>query len=146
MNASLLDAEMVWRVVLVSVLFAVARLRRLRLGTRAGASLDYARTLVVNLIVVMEIFYLFSVRYLHLTVADLDRAAGHAAPCLSGSAIAVLLQFAFTYAPFMQAVFATEAIAVGDGAAIVAIGAALLVLLEAEKWVRRALARQRSRA
>ena len=32
-----------------------------------GRKSEYARTLVVNPIVVMEIFYLFSVRYLHLT-------------------------------------------------------------------------------
>ncbi len=143
MNASLLDAEMVWRVVLVSALFAVAVFGAFAWALQRGESLDYARTLVVNLIVVMEIFYLFSVRYLHLTV--LSRTALLGTPAvLIGVSIAVLLQFGFTYLPFMQAVFATEAIAVGDGAAIVAIGAALLVLLEAEKWVRHRIARPRA--
>ena len=145
MNASLLDAEMLWRVVLVSILLALAVFGVFAWARSGGGSLDYARTLVVNLIVVMEIFYLFSVRYLHLTALTWTGVLGTRAVHI-GVGAALLLQLAFTYAPFMQAVFETEPIAFADGAAIVAIGAALLLLLEGEKWMRRALARQRSRA
>ena len=57
---------------------------------------------------------------------------------LSGCAVAAL-QLAFTYAPPMQVLFGTRPVAVRDGLAILATGAALLVLLEAEKLARRRL-------
>ena len=71
------------------------------MGARRGRRLDYARTLVVNLIVVMEIFYLFSVRYLHLTALTWTGVLGTRA-VLVGVAVAVTLQLAFTYAPFWR--------------------------------------------
>ncbi len=145
MDASLLDAEMVWRVVLVSLVFALAVFGVFAWVRQSGNSLDYARTLVVNLIVVLEIFYLFSVRYLHLTALTWKGVLGTRA-VLVGVSVAVLLQLAFTYVPFMQAVFETEPIALGHGAVIVAVGAALLLLLEAEKWTRRAFVRRRPAA
>ena len=51
------------------------------------------------------------------------------------------LQLAFTYAPFMATVFETEPVTLAHGVLIVAIGVALLLLLEAEKWIRRGLIR-----
>jgi len=136
MGASLLDAEMVWRVILVSILFAAAVFGVFGWARAGGASLDYARTLVVNLIVVMEIFYLFSVRYLHLTALTWTGILGTRA-VLVGIAAAVTLQLAFTYAPFMRTVFETEPVSLADGALIIAVGVALLLLLEVEKWIRR---------
>ncbi len=135
-NASLLDMEMVWRIVLVSILFAVAVFALFFWSIERGDELAYARTLVVNLIVVMEIFYLFSVRYLHLTSLTLTGVVGTPAVLL-GVGLTVILQLIFTYAPFLQAVFETRPIAPADGAIVIGIGVGLLLLLEVEKWVRR---------
>lgn len=46
-------------------------------------------------------------------------------------------QLLFTYAPFMQVLFATRAISLLDGVAILGIGVALFIVLEFEKLVRR---------
>ncbi|WP_206453908.1 cation-transporting P-type ATPase [Aurantimonas marina] len=135
-NASLLDMEMVWRIVLVSILFAGAVFALFFWSIERGDELAYARTLVVNLIVVMEIFYLFSVRYLHLTSLTFTGVVGTPAVLL-GVGLTVILQLVFTYAPFMRAVFETRAIAPADGAIILGIGLGLLFVLEAEKWIRR---------
>jgi len=137
-NASLLDMEMVWRIVLVSILFAGAVFALFFWSIERGDELAYARTLVVNLIVVMEIFYLFSVRYLHLTSLTFTGVVGTPAVLL-GVGLTVILQLVFTYAPFMQAVFETRPIALADGAIVIGIGVGLLLLLEAEKVVRRRL-------
>ena len=90
-GASLLDAEMVWRVVFVSVLMAAASFAVFFWSIERGLGLDYARTLVVNAIVVMEIAYLFSVRYLHLTSFTWTGVLGTRA-VLIGVVIAVLCQ------------------------------------------------------
>lgn len=137
-GASLLDAEMVWRVVLVSALMAVASFTLFHWALGQGHELAYARTLVVDAIVVMEIFYLFSVRYLHLTSLTRVGVLGTRA-VLAGVGLTVLLQLVFTYAPPLQAVFDTRPVSVIDGAIVIGIGFGLLLLLEVEKLVRRAI-------
>ncbi|MGR3758351.1 MAG: HAD-IC family P-type ATPase [Tranquillimonas sp.] len=140
-DAALLNAEMVWRILLVSVLVAVAVFAVFFWSTGRGDGIAYARTLTVNLIVVMEIFYLFSVRYLHLTSLSWTAVVGTPAVLL-GVGTAVALQALFTYAPVMQAVFDTRPVAIADGVAILGLGAALLLVLEVEKWARRRLWRR----
>lgn len=51
--------------------------------------------------------------------------------------LTAVLQLAFTYAPPLQAVFDTRPVSAPDGAVILLIGAGLLAVLEAEKWLRR---------
>jgi magnesium-transporting ATPase (P-type) len=144
-GASLLDAEMVWRVVLVSAVFAAAVFAVFFASLGRGDELAHARTLVVNLIVVMEVFYLFSVRYLHLTSLTWTGVLGTPA-VWAGVGLTVALQLAFTYLPPLQAVFETRPVALADGLFVTGIGAGLLVVLEAEKWLRRGLAALRDRA
>ena len=101
-------------------------------GITQGYGEDVARTMVVNTIVVMEIFYLFNVRYLHMTSFSLVGAAG-TPPVLAAIAAVVAAQFAFTYAPFMNALFESAPIPFTDGLLIVGIGVATMVILEVEK-------------
>lgn len=138
-GAGLLNGETLWRVVFVSVLFAVAVFGLTGWVTARGESLEYARTLAVNLLVVMEIFYLFSVRYLHMTSVTPAGLLGTPA-VLAGVALAVAMQALFTYAPFLQAVFDTRSISVRDGLIVIGAGVLLLATLEAEKFLRRRLA------
>jgi magnesium-transporting ATPase (P-type) len=88
----------------------------------------------------MEIFYLFSVRYLRVASLTLEGVLGTKA-VLIGLGGVVALQLVFTYAPFMQALFDTRPIGLGHGFLIVAVGAALFAVLELEKHARRLLPR-----
>jgi magnesium-transporting ATPase (P-type) len=63
----LLSGFLVWRVALVSALFLAGIFGMFAGSLHAGLSLEEARTAAVNTLVVMEIFYLFSVRYLRVT-------------------------------------------------------------------------------
>ena len=51
----------------------------------------------------------------------------------------VLAQLAFTYLPWMHALFGSRPVPLVEGVAIVLAGVAMLVLLEAEKWLLRRL-------
>jgi len=51
----------------------------------------------------------------------------------------VSAQFAFTYLPAMQEWFGSRALSLADGAAIIAIGAGVMFLLELEKLLLRRL-------
>ena len=134
----LLSRFLVWRILFVSALFATAAFGVFWWAENNGRSLEEARTLVVNTIVVLEVFYLFSVRYLHASSLTVEGMLGTRA-VLIGVGTVVILQLAFTYLPPMQALFGTRAVSLGEGAAIVLIGVALLAILEVEKSIWRRL-------
>jgi len=135
-EAPLLSRFLLWRVVLVSALFAAISLGVFFAALGRGRDLETARTLVVNTLVVLQIFYLFNVRYLHMASITWRGALGTPA-VLWALAGVVAAQLAFTYAPFMQAWFGTRPVALADGALVLACGAGFMLLLEAEKLLLR---------
>jgi magnesium-transporting ATPase (P-type) len=90
----------------------------------------------VNAIVVMEIFYLFSVRYLRVGSATWHGVLGTPA-VLIGIAATILLQVAVTYLPRLQSVFETRPVGIAGGVLIIGIGIALFAVLEVEKFILR---------
>src|SRR6185436_14325096 len=118
-DAPLLSPFLLWRVVLVSVLFAAISLGVFFAALGSGRDLETARTLVVNTLVVLQIFYLFNVRYLHMASITWRGALGTPA-LLWALAAVVAAQLAFTYAPFMRAWFDTRPVAPADGALVLA--------------------------
>jgi magnesium-transporting ATPase (P-type) len=137
-NAPILSPFLIWRVALVAALFATGALGIFDYAMRRDLGLDVTRTMVVNTLVVMEIFYLFNVRYTHMTSFSLVGAAGTPA-VLAAIAAVVAAQLAFTYLPLMNTLFDSAPIAFGDGLLIVGVGVALMVILEIEKVVMRRL-------
>jgi magnesium-transporting ATPase (P-type) len=135
-EAPLLSHFLFWRVVLVSLLFAAVSLGVFFGALGLGRDLDTARTLVVNALVVLQVFYLFNVRYLHMRSLTLRGALGTPAVLWALGAI-VAAQLVFTYAPFMQHWFATRAVSLVDGAVVIACGAGFMLLLEGEKLLLR---------
>jgi magnesium-transporting ATPase (P-type) len=131
-DAAILSPFLLWRVVFVSFLFMAAGLGIFFYAQGQGHDLATARTMVVNTLVVLEIFYLFNVRYLHMTSITWKGAMGTPAVLLA-VAVVVAAQFAFTYLPFMNATFDSRPLALGDGILTVVIGIVLLAVLEAEK-------------
>lgn len=101
---------------------------------RPGESVAQARTAVVNVLVLVELAYLFNCRSLHR-------------PCFSkgflanrwvfvGGAVMLVAQMLFTYAPVMNRLFHTAPIGAEAWLRIVAVAAAVFVLVELEKWLR----------
>ena len=135
-NASLLSPFLLWRVMLASLLLVAAVLGVFFHALETGRDIETARTLVMNMFVVGEIFYLFNVRYLHTTSISWRGLLGTPA-VLAAIAILVVAQLLFTYAPFMNAIFGSRPLTLGDGALILAIGVAIMVVLEVEKALMR---------
>lgn len=132
----LLSGFLIWRVVFVSFLFMLGAFGMFAWAEQRGLSHEEARTIVVNTIVVFEIFYLFSVRYLRIGSVTWEGVIGTPAVLIGVGAI-VALQFAFTYVPFMNSLFESRPVAFRDGILIMAVGILLLVLLEMEKALQR---------
>ena len=140
----LLSRRLLWRIGFVSLLFVTGAFGVFFYAVESGLSVELARTMVVNTIVVMEIFYLFSVRYIHGPSITWQGIFGTPA-VLTGVALVVAAQFAFTYLPFMQAVFDTAPIAPLNGLLIIGVGIALLFLVELEKRVSAGLSARRTK-
>jgi len=76
------------------------------------------------------------VRYLKAPSFTLEGVKG-TPRVLAAVAAVFVLQLLFTYAPFMQAFFASTALPLTTGMLIVAVGASVLLVLELEKLMLR---------
>jgi magnesium-transporting ATPase (P-type) len=134
----ILSAVLAWRILFVSVLAAAAVFAMFLGALERGLPLETARTIAVNLLVTLEIAYLFSVRYVYGTSLTWQGVLG-TREILLGVGTVMLAQLAFTYLPVMNRVFGTRPLSVGDLAAIVAVACLFLIAVEVEKLLRRKL-------
>lgn len=137
-DAPILSGILLWRVVFVSLLFVAGAFGMFFWAEKRGLSMEQARTVVVNTIVVLEIFYLFGMRHRRGSAFTWPGVLGTPA-ILAGIGFTLLAQLLFTYAPFMQTIFATRAISFADGLLVMATGVTFLLILELEKLLLRRL-------
>ena len=91
--------------------------------------------MAMNMLVVLEIMYLFYIR--NLRSPSLTWAAAQGTRTVWACVLIVTTaQFAITYVPPMQSIFGTQPVPMFDGLLIVAIGAVFFVLIETEKQMR----------
>ena len=128
-GAPMLSGVMLWRLVCAAVLFLAAVFAMFFWVSGRGMPIETARTLVVNALVVMEVFYLFNVR---------REGGGGAATTalLAGVAVTALAQAIFTYSPFMQGVFDTRALSAVEWLMVWCAGVAVWAVAELERRAR----------
>ncbi len=135
-SAPLLDAFLLWRILFVSLLMVVGALGFFLWEQSRGASIETARTVAVNALVMGEIFYLFNCRHLLASSCGL-RGFVDSRPILIAIASVVSLQALFTYASPFQQMFGTTSIDAATWGRILLFGALLFCVVEAEKmWLR----------
>lgn len=130
----MLSPFVIWRIMLVSTLFSLGIFGIYQWSLDSGARVEEARTMAVNTLVAMEVFYLFSVRYLKAPSFTLVGVQG-TPRVLMAVGVVIVLQLLFTYAPFMQQWFGTHALSPAQVLLCALVGLTVLVLLEGEKWV-----------
>ncbi len=97
-----------------------------------GSALATARTAAVNALVACELFYLFNVRHFTRHAWRTETLTGNPV-ALGVAALLVGLQLLFTYAPPLQRLFQTAPLDARSWTMILAMGAGVFVLVEAEK-------------
>lgn len=132
----ILSGFLLWRIALVSALFLSGIFGMFQWALARGASVEEARTVAVNTLVAMEVFYLFSVRYLRTPSFTFEGVKG-TRPVLIAVFTVFGLQLLFTYAPFMELFFDSRPLPFWRGVEVVTVGMAVLVVLEVEKFLRR---------
>jgi len=134
-NAPILTGELIWHVVLVSALFVCAVFGVYAYATDKGHAPELARTMAVNMLVVLEIFHLFFIRNIYGTSLTWKAARGTWAVWIT-VIVVTAAQFAVTYLPPLQVVFGTQAVPFLDGVLIVAAGVVFFAVIEVEKQLR----------
>jgi len=131
----LLTGGLVWQIVFVSGLILAAVFGIYAYATDAGYPLALAQTMAMNMLVVLEIMYLFYIRNLY--GPSLTWAAARGTRIVWTCVIAVTAaQFAITYLPPLHRIFGTEPVPLADGLLIVGTGVVFFVLIETEKQMR----------
>ena len=144
---ALLSGFFVWRVLMVSVLMMTGALGLFLWQLGRGTDIDTARTMVVNAVVVAEMFYLVNSRFILAPVANREGLLGNR--CVVWAIAACIpLQLAYTHTPFMQAVFGSTELTPLEWFKVVSAGLFVFCVAELEKCVIRhtPLARRMSHA
>ncbi len=133
-SAPILDRVLIGRIVLVGILMLAGSFGLFLLALERGQSLAEARSIAVNVFVMIEIVYLFNCR-------SLDRSLWTVAPfsnlwVWAGAGSMLLLQLAFTYLPIFQRLFGTTAIGLASWGEIVGVALLAMLVMEAEKALR----------
>ena len=131
-DAPLLSRFILWRILLVSILFSAGIFGMFQFALAQGADVAVARTMALNTLVAMEVFYLFSVRYRLGGSISWEGIRGTPA-VLVAVALVVVLQALFTYAPFMQVLFDTRPLDPLQLAFCALAGTTVLLVLELDK-------------
>ncbi|MBI2569064.1 MAG: HAD-IC family P-type ATPase [Candidatus Schekmanbacteria bacterium] len=130
----ILTNVLIGRIVLVGVLLLIASFGLYSWELTAGAAEAAARTVAVNVFVVVELFYLFNCRSLERSMVRQGLFSN--AWVSGGVSLMIALQLAFTYLPFMNKAFASHPIGAGSWARILVSGLICYGAVGLEKWLR----------
>jgi magnesium-transporting ATPase (P-type) len=140
---AVLTRHFLWRILFVSLILVAGTFGLFSWDLARGSSIEHARTIAVNTLVVFEIFYLFNSRFITEPVLNRAGLLGNRF-VLYAVGLLILFQLAFTYLPVMQTLFGTTALSLKTWAVIVLVASSVLWLVEIEKaGVRRYLAARR---
>lgn len=134
----LLTPLLVWRIVFVSLIMVCGTFGLFLSEEMHGETIEHARTVAINTLVMFEIFYLFNSRKIEAPIINIEGMIGNRF-VLMAALILVLFQLAFTYWPPMHLLFGTVAISSEHWLWIIAIAFSVLPLVEIEKYCIRAL-------
>jgi len=131
---SLLSGFFVWRVLLVSTLMMTGALGLFLWELSLGTSVETARTMAVNAIVVAEMFYLINSRHVLASVLNREGLTGNPKALLAIAAC-IPLQLAFTHLPAMQAIFGSTDLDLLEWLKVLGAGLLVFGVAELEKLV-----------
>lgn len=137
---SILSPFLMWRVGFVSLILVAGTFGLFVLERQNEASIEAARTVAVNIVVMFEVFYLLNTRYLRDPVLTREGIFGNGYAIVA-TGLVIIFQMLFTYFSPMQRLFGTSAITVASWGRIVMVSAMLFFLVELEKYLVRRLGR-----
>ncbi|WP_295420748.1 cation-transporting P-type ATPase [Sulfurovum sp.] len=139
-KAPIIDSYLLWRILFVSLILMAGTFGLFIWEEQNGATIEHARTVAVNTLVIFEVFYLFNARYIHASSFSLQGLTGNRY-VLYAIALLLLLQAALTYLPAMNTLFGTAPLEPQVWLRIIAVASTLFFLVELEKYMVRKIKR-----
>jgi cation-transporting ATPase F len=132
----ILTGNLIGRILLVGGLLLVFSFALFQWELAGGADIAQARTVAVNVFVVVELFYLFNCRSLTKSIFQLGFFSNMWV--FGGVAAMLLVQIVYTYLPAMNTLFQSAPIGLISWARIGATGVITFLIVETEKrfWTR----------
>lgn len=131
----LVNGALLWHMVVVSALFLVLVFALYGQTMASTGSEQYAQTMALNVLVMLEIFHLFFIRTLYRGQLSWQSFKGTRLVWVA-IGVVVIAQSLVTYAPWAQQIFKTQPLSLVDLAVIVMAGFGFLMMLELERKVR----------
>ncbi len=143
-DAPILDSTLLWRTLAVGLLIVISAFTLFEWELQAGASLAEARTVAVNVIVMIELCYLLNCRSLTHSMFQIGVFSNRW--LFVGVGVMILLQLSFTYLPWMNQIMQSAPISLEAWGKIITMALIGYLLIELEKWLRRQYAGRRQPA
>ena len=137
---AILTDVLLWRILTVGLLILVGAFGLFIWEQRIGGSLEQARTVAVNVVVMIEIFYLFNCRSLTYSMFQIGVFSNRW--LVFGVLVMVLLQLGFTYIPWMNQIMGSAPIGLDAWGRVLGVAVIGYGLIELEKWLRRRRVRE----
>ncbi len=134
-KSSILTPMVMWRILLVGALISIGAFGLFELELISGTSIAEARTVVVNVIIMIELFYLFNSRSLTQSIFQIGVFSN---PWVIIGAVGMFfLQLLFTYVPVMNKLFSSAPISLNSWGRILGVASISYIIVMCVKLLTR---------
>jgi magnesium-transporting ATPase (P-type) len=133
-NAPILNTAIITRIIVVSLLMLAGTYWLFEWEISQGASLEEARTVAINVVVFIQMFYLLNCRSLTYNMFRIGLFTNPWA--LIGIGIMILLQVLLVYLPAFNLILQTAPLNIEAWVRVLLISLVVFILIEVEKWLR----------
>ena len=134
-NSPILTKDLTIQIFIVSVCILISVYGLFEWSIENGSTVEEARTIAVNTIVMIEIFYLFNCRSLTKSVFKMGFFSNKL--IFLGVTVMILLQIAFSYIPVMNDIFQSKPIGMDSWLQIIGVSIITFLIIEIKKFVTR---------
>ncbi|MDA7817295.1 cation-transporting P-type ATPase [Sulfurimonas sp.] len=132
-KSPILSKDMIVQMLVVGLYMLITSYTMFNYALSLGYSIEYARSVAVNIFVFIELFYLFSCKELHTSIFKTNIFNNKF--LLFGVALMTLLQVTFTHSKFMQLMFKSESLHVETWIQIIVISFCVVFVVEGQRLI-----------
>ncbi|MCR8924418.1 HAD-IC family P-type ATPase [Dasania sp. GY-MA-18] len=129
-------ASLLGRMVLVGAVAAFIVFSLFYYYRSLGVTIEFARTIAINALVMIELYYLLNCRFLSQSIFNRHFFKG-VQPAVYAIIAVLVLQLTFTYLPYSQQLFGLASISAYDWLIIILSALPILIIVELEKYLLR---------
>lgn len=132
-NQPIITKPLILRILIVSVVMTGSAFFLFEWETMRGSGIDIARTVIVNVVVVCDIFYLLNCRSLKKSIISMGIFSN--LWLVFGVISMIIVQLAFTYLPIFNRLFSSVPLPLESWIGIILAGLLIFGVVGLEKWI-----------